>query len=365
MIRLLLLSGASLVGQNVLAALAGRRHSLHLTAINSVATEPTLADFDEVYLSGNLVEAPEAFRERFEEVLEAARPDLVIPCRDDDVLFLAEMRERLPAWRERLLCGAAATARATLDKLDSWHFSQAHGLPFVPTVAADAPIGELLAFADAHGFPLLAKPRRGFASRGVSLLLDATQLQRIAGEPGLILQRYLGDPAAVGAYVRQVREQGVPLFHSFEAVKHSLQAFIAPDARVIGTLVTRNTMRQGRSERVVCDHDPDMQALAERCAAVFSAQGWRGPLNVQCQRDADGMAMIYEYNGRFTGATAARQLMGYDEPGMALTTFCGCREVAGDGPATAVNEVLRLPSSRGVDRQWTGALAQTGHWYRR
>ena len=45
-VRLLLLSGASLVGQNVVAALQGRRAGVWLAALNSVAAEPSLYDFD-------------------------------------------------------------------------------------------------------------------------------------------------------------------------------------------------------------------------------------------------------------------------------------------------------------------------------
>jgi hypothetical protein len=39
----------------------------------------------------------------------------------------------------------------------------------------------------------------------------------------------------------------------------------------------------------------------------------------------EGDYAIYEYNGRYTGATGARQLLGYDEVGMGLEHFGGIR----------------------------------------
>ena len=88
--RILLISGGSLVGQKVLDALAGRRSGVELVATNSVPTGISLFDFDAVYLTLETVGAPAAFERRFSEILALERPDLVIPCRDDDVVFLAE-----------------------------------------------------------------------------------------------------------------------------------------------------------------------------------------------------------------------------------------------------------------------------------
>lgn len=364
-IRLLMLSGASLVGQNILFAISDVRAAFRLSAVNSIATEPSLFDFDEAYLSGNLRDDPEKFRQRFMEVLAAVDPHLVIPCRDDDVAFLARLGESLPQESARFLCGASRPAEAMLDKESSWSFSRRHGLPYAPTMSTEAAAASVAGFADEHGFPLLAKPRQGFASHGVFLVLDQAQLDRAIGRPGYVLQKYVGDAAPVLSYARNVVTEGVPLFHTFETIKLSIQAFIAPDGLTAGVFATRNTMRQGRSERVVKDDDPELAALGARCARVFSELGWRGPLNIQCQRTPTGDLTIYEYNGRFTGATAARYLMGYDEIGIALRTFCGlCMGTSQSGTGHPRVEVVRLQCSRSADPAQVMRLMQDGYWCR-
>ncbi|NWG73400.1 MAG: hypothetical protein HXY24_02120 [Rubrivivax sp.] len=92
-LRILLLSGASLVGQNVLACLAPWRDRFVVAATSSVADDPFLFEFDRVYHVPQVRREPLAHATRFDGVIGHFEPDLVVPCRDDDVGFLAARRE--------------------------------------------------------------------------------------------------------------------------------------------------------------------------------------------------------------------------------------------------------------------------------
>ena len=358
---ILLMSGGCLVGQNVYACLVPHRDSLRLVASNSEAREPTLFDFDAVYLTPQTGDSNDAFLRRFEEILGLEDPRLIIPCRDEDVLALAQICERSPSSeRGRFLCGNVDTAGAILDKMHSARFCTEHGLPFAATIAMDSPLDQLEAFAERHGYPLLAKPREGFASRGVFLILDHEQLVKSTIYRSHLLQEYLGDPAAVFEYASSIAK-GVPLFHSLERLKHSIQLLISPDGAVSEALVTGNKMVFGKSERVTLEDAPDIRALGLRCGRAFAAAGWRGPLNIQCETTPDGRIVIYEFNGRFTGATAARHLLGHDEVGAALRSFAGLT-VESPRPPDGATEVIRLPNGRLKDPQRFAQLEQAGFW---
>ena len=359
-VRVLLLSGACLVGQNVLSSLSGRRSGIGLYATGSVATEPVLFDFDAAYLTPSVRDDPAAFATRFAEVLAQCEPNLVIPCRDDDVCFLAEWLDRNPNQQTRHLCGSSIVARAMRDKLESRRFSQEHGLPFAPTLSTRAGTDALQHFAGDHGFPLVAKPCEGFGSRDVRLILNKSQLQRIAMRPGYVLQQYLGDRAEVLACADGMANNGLPLFHSVEGVKISIQASIAPDGAIAGVFVTRNTMGQGRSESVEPANDPEIDRLARHWTETFSRAGWRGALNIQCKRSETGEIMIFEYNGRFTGATAARYLLGFDEIGTALREWLGYR--LPDGAQSGAVRVVRYPVGRALDAEKVEQLRGKGFW---
>jgi len=287
-LRILLLSGASLVGQNVLACLTRWRDRIVVAATSSVADEPLLFDFYAVYLAPEVRSEPLAHAARLVEVVAKFEPDLVIPCRDDDVSFLAAQRGLGPHMARRLLCGDAPLALAMLDKRERAQCSSANGLPFVPTQVVDGDIASALRFAATHGWPLIAKPRRGFASRGVRLLLNERQLERACSVPDTVLQKYVGDADAVHRAADDASERGLPLFFTLEDTKLSLQASIGPDGEVTAAFATGNVMRMGRSERVHVIDDAALVALAWRWAWVFAQAGWRGPLNIQGRRDDRG-----------------------------------------------------------------------------
>jgi hypothetical protein len=115
-LRLLVLAAGTRVGQNILATLAGRRHGLTLIATSSVVNEPSLFDFDVVYQVSPSAEA-DAFERALLDIMDRERVDLVIPCRDDDVVFLASLRERRPELAHRLLCGSVGSKEEHGDRV--------------------------------------------------------------------------------------------------------------------------------------------------------------------------------------------------------------------------------------------------------
>jgi len=359
--KLLLLSGGSLVGQNIVAALSSRRGQCLLMSMNSKADEPAIFDYDETYLAPPLVDNKEAFQTFFEDILVRVKPDVVIPCRDEDVAFLAEMASQRPELRHQLLCGDIDIARSMLDKASSWTFSKAHGLPFAAVIETNANIKEIHAFVAEHGLPILAKPRKGFASQGVRILSEQVQLEALIGRDDYILQRYLGDPAIVAEYSSQLVQQGIPLFHTFEETKISVQGCIGPNGELGGVFVTENIMQQGKSAFVSTSNDAIASTLASEWVATFANAGWRGPINIQCQRDQDGNIAIYEYNGRFTGATSARILLGFDEVGITLGLWLG-DTFPKSGIDASNNAVVRTPVSRAVDTNRIQTLEKHQFW---
>jgi carbamoyl-phosphate synthase large subunit len=358
-VNILLLSGASLVGQNIVQVLNGRRNGLCLLATNSLANAPALADFDSVFLAPQTQSDPAIFDAYLERLIDREMPALTIPCRDDDVVALARLATRRPDLASRLLCGSLESACATVDKWASWEFSQRWNLSFVPTIIPESE--EVVErFAQIHGFPLLAKPRFGFASRGVSLILNRDQLASVIGNTSLLLQRYIGCPQAVSDYMEASRSAGIPLFNSFESTKYSFQAMIGNAGEVLGQFATEHQMSQGVSQRVAKNHDADGLALGIKCAEAFAAAGWRGPINVQCQRTPDGELLAYEFNGRFTGATAARMMLGYDEMAVALQHFAEVT-LTSPGRSTA-SYVVKQPVSCAVLPEIQSILETHGVW---
>jgi carbamoyl-phosphate synthase large subunit len=362
-LRLLVLAAGTRVGQNILATFAGRRDGVRLVATTSVADEPGPFGYDTVHLVPE-TRSPE-YEAKLLDVVASERIDLVVPCRDDDVLMLAGVRERRPELAARLLCGSVAAARAICDKAEGFAFSVRHDLPFAPTLV-DAGPEACAAFAREHGFPLVVKPRRGYASLGVFLVWNERQLVHAFAREGTVAQKFLGDPAVFTRFQEAVERDGLPLFHTFQGTRHSIQVLIAPDGRVADVMCIRLRSDRRRSKTVMADPEPVARGIGERCGAAFSAAGWRGPLNIQCQKDAGGRMMIHEFNGRFTGATMTRWHLGFDEVGTTIAAFTG-RSIgpAPCVPSTAPREIFESVEARGADQRDVATLARDGVWHRR
>jgi hypothetical protein len=358
---ILFMSGGSLVGQNILSCLETRRQNLRLIATNSVAEEPTLFAYDAVYLTPPTAGGSAAFIERFKNIVTKEKPEFIIPCRDEDVLILARAKQQLLLNETAsCLCGNVKIAQYLLDKQKIFLFSLKYDLPFVPTIPAYAPTNEILAFAINYGYPLLIKPIEGFASQNIFLISNEKQLLTATRNKNLLVQQYLGDPKKILRYTSAMVEQGLPLFHSFEGLKHSIQLFISTIGVVNKPYVTCHKMVFGKSEQVWKITDPVLEKIGTRCGKVFAHEGWRGPLNIQCERTPKGIDMIYEFNGRFTGATEARYLLGHDEVGIAFKDFASIQLPQ---PLISSNnhKVIRVPRGQVIELDKVEQLKKHGY----
>lgn len=359
----LVLSAGTQVGQNVRTTLTERRNGVTLIATSSVDNEPALFDFDAVYMAPLTAAEPQAFEAALLAIMERERVDLVIPCRDDDVVFLGSLRDRRADLAPRLLCGSGGVARVLCDKWLSHEFCSQRSLPFAATMTGrdDA---QRAAFVRQYGFPLLAKPRRGWSSMEVYVVHKEEQLVTMLSREEFIVQEYLGDRARVANYLSRLETDGMPLFHDFQGVKHTIQALINPDGAVEHVFCMRLTREMRRSKYVVRDDDPRALGIGVRCAQAFAAAGWRGPLNIQCGESLHGDIRIHEFSGRFTGATVDRWLLGYDEVGAAIERFCGRRIASAHRPAHAALEAFESRVGRAADPRDVETLRRERVWRR-
>ena len=363
-LRVLVVSGGTQVGQNVRTALAGRGDGVALIGTSSVANEPALFDFDAVHRVPPTAAEPEAFEDALLRIMDRERADLVIPCRDDDVVFMGGLRDRRPDLASRLLCGSAATARVLCDKWLSHQFCLEHDLPFAATMIGGTQ-AERAAFVREHGFPLIVKPRDGWSSLKVYVVHQPEQLAHMLDREGFVAQQFIGDAKRITEYLERLAVEGLPLFHDFEVIKRTLQAVIGPDGSVAGVFCMRLNRQMRRSKRVEPDPDPAAHEVALRCARAFAAAGWRGPLNIQCAEAANGEIRIHEFSGRFTGATVDRWLLGFDEVGLAVEHFTGRRIETAHRPAPAAVEAFEWRIGRAADPRHVEALSRHGVWRRR
>ncbi|MEZ0374943.1 MAG: hypothetical protein ACAI44_38005 [Candidatus Sericytochromatia bacterium] len=348
MIRILICSVGSLVGQNLLDALETRRQGLRLIGINSVAANPQNFRCDAAYLAPPTAEtmAYEAF---LLDLLAREQPDLILSGRDQDTLFLTAFRERFPAFTARIPYASAALAQMSFDKWQTCQFALSQGLAFARTLLARASQpAPLEAFCREVGFPLVAKPLRDSDAAAVRVIRQPAELERLlAVEPELLLQEYLGDPAPLLQALAGL-EPAPPLFYQAPDTWHcSCQTVVTGPELVAPVFCSFDRHLQGRTECFEPYADPALAELARNYALAFAAAGGIGPFNVQCRRDRRGRWKALAINLRQGGNTFSRLQCGYDELGLLISTFA---------PGLDFPVIATAPESRGkvlkTQRNW-------------
>ncbi len=320
--KLLITSVGSLLGQNILDSIETRRDLIEVIGTNSVAENPRNFRCDTIYFVCN-TEYPD-FMEKFLEIVDNEQPDLILPGRDEDCVFLADLKESNPEKFGKLVpFGNSFNPKIMLDKYESYLFCKQNNLPFAETFLYrdENDKKELNKFIKEYGFPLLVKPREGFASVGVYFILDNYQVNETLKNGETLFQEYLGNPDKIFKY-KDVFKQGIPLFFQVpEKEQFAAQTIIAPDGKVGEVFFTVNTMLHGRAEYGKHIQNKDVEELVKRFSKVFYENGWYGPVNFQLKQDAKGRWKVFELNPRMTGTTSGRVLLGYDEFGILADIF--------------------------------------------
>ena len=315
--KLLITSVGSLVGKAILDVLEfpglSRRSLVRVIGTNSVADAANNFRCDRCYLVPESVTAE--YHARIRAILVDESPDLILCGRDQDTLTLSQLKAQHPGLPGALPVGEPRAALIGLDKFETWQFTRRHGLPFaetfMPGKSGDG--AALEAFCQQVGYPLVAKPVRGFASRGVYFVRDAHDVQLIAQREGYLLQEYLGDPLRLEPYFASLHGL-TPLFAQAPDTDHySCQTVIAPNGDCAPILIAYYHREYGKAVLARRISDSSLDALTAAYARAWASEGARGPVNFQFRRDRHGNWKVQEINLRNTGTMCARFLLGMDE----------------------------------------------------
>ncbi len=248
------------------------------------------------------------YGDRLRHVLAQAGARLLIPGSDPEVSAIARHREALRDAGIVPIVGSPEAVRFCRDKLAGSQFFHAHGFPFARTV----PACEAMELASQVGFPLIAKPSGGSASRGAVVVFDEPQLQRCLTQPGMIVQEYLVPDNWHKSRVELGPHDVAPGGLLRQEDEISTQVLFDHEGQLLGQFTSRNVLKQGVPVFIDPCREPLVEDLARRMGLLLVQHGMVGPCNFQCKLTAAG-PIFFEVNPRFTGITAVRAATGFNE----------------------------------------------------
>lgn len=226
--------------------------------------------------------------------------DVVMVGSEFDLSFFSINKQEIELRSGAIIIVAPPKTIAIAD--DKWlttEFLRENGLPYAEAyIPRDAEDGACV--ADAWGYPIVLKTRRGTSSRHVHIIKTRDEFLKIYADiPTPMLQRVIDLPSSqLGS------EYTCSVFKTF-------------DGTMIGPFTARRTVRDGTSWHIEV---ADFKTLHQPLLAIAASMEYIGSLNVQLMLTEKG-AIPFELNARFSGTTAVRAHFGFNEPAMALLNF--------------------------------------------
>ena len=285
-LRVLVTGGGALLGQGIIRSLRRGRYSPHITAVDVSPLPAGLYWADDAALIPPATDPD--FLSAFERVLARFHPDIVLVGTDVELTILSKHRLDLEArFQTAILVSDPDVVSIADDKYLTASFMRGHGFPAPLSVLATDDVA-VMTLVERIGYPLVAKPRVGARSVGVSLVQSHSELEAILRRPeGQVIQECVGDSSseftASGLYF---------------------------DGRCDAVVVMRGDLRDGNTYRAFLDADESLRNWVVRWTEALKPYG---PANFQFRVGSDGLPKVFEINGRFSGTTPLRALVGFNE----------------------------------------------------
>lgn len=232
--------------------------------------------------------------------------DLLIPGLDDEALLFAKNKEKLSNAGIKAIFSDEALISLCRDKEKmSLELNKIVDV-FVKsynkeTIAHDISIGTAK-------FPFIAKPRDGFASKGIEIIRNYDDLKKIKDEH--IIQELAiptEDDPNYCYYIKQIQNN-----INSQVSEISIQIVFDNDGILLGKMASYNKLNNGVPIEIVPIENNEIWDVINQLEPVFLKLGLKGPLNIQGRITKDGLK-LFEMNPRFTGITGLRALMGFNE----------------------------------------------------
>ena len=290
----ILVSGASgVVGYGILRALRSGRKDLHLIG-TTIYVDSVAQGFCDKFVQAPRTSDPE-YTDWLCKTIQTERVDVLIPGIEPDMFHWSAHREAITQ------CGAAPVlnCRELIELCrDKWQFYLQVRSILGPNAIDTSLSQDFTELKQMYGLPFLAKPRQGYASKGIVRITDEESFARILHSVG---SHFMIQPL-VGA----------------DDEEYTVAAFCDGGGGYTARMALRRRLSaEGYTEKAetatVDDFDPILARLCQHFRPV-------GPTNFQFRRHK-GVLKLLEINPRISSATSIRCAFGFNEAVMAVAFY--------------------------------------------
>jgi len=232
--------------------------------------------------------------------------DLLIPSLDNEVLLLSENKELLIDNGLNIILPDKQISQLSRNKDKMREHFPLMKESFVATYSLNEIKG--IFSENKNIFPLIAKPRGGFGSKGIKIVKNIADLSGISDE--YIIQE-IAYPSRLDrnySFFTQSVEKGIIP----QVSEISVQLVTDKYGTLIGRMASINKLKNGIPIEILPIDNSEVWKTIDKLFPILQEYGLKGPINIQGRLTDDGFK-IFEMNPRFTGITGLRAIMGFNE----------------------------------------------------
>ncbi len=232
--------------------------------------------------------------------------DILVPGHDDEAHLLSKHVARFEAAGVKVIVSGPELLNLCCDKNQMSRILNPVANIFVRSFTKD----DFICAWDGQDveLPVIAKPRDGFASRGIEIIQGEQDFDKITD--GHIVQELAlphdGDPNQ--DHCLKLISMGM----NPQIAEVSIQYVFDQSGSVIGKMASYNKLNNGVPIEILPFEDEAMWADVELLLPTLVKLGARGPVNLQGRITNKGIK-LFEINARFTGITGLRAALGFNE----------------------------------------------------
>ena len=225
------------------------------------------------------------------QLVKKQKIDAILPTHGIELEFFDSSRKIFEEIKVKLLLNNSAIVQIGIDKYQMSLFFKKNKLACPETILYGNKI-TCTKFIKKTGYPIIAKPRFGFGSRGIYLINSTVQLKsfEILRLPNYVLQKYIAtenDEYTVGIYVSK-----------FTKITHMI--------------ILKRILKNGSTVSAEAVED---EQIRNYVLALSNKLNAAGHYNVQLRKEKN-TPFAFEVNPKLSGTTSIRTALGFNDTRM-------------------------------------------------
>ncbi len=246
-----------------------------------------------------ILAADDNYIEFLKGIIDSYGIDLVFFGTEQEIQKCFESKEELGEYYKKLVVNTDDAIILSEDKWNTMKYMKEHGINSIPSSIT------MNYYQAAHefGLPLLMKPRRSYASKGIKAVSSEAEFNswRETNKDQFMVQKFVGDEE-----------------HEFTAA-----TFGFGDGRCVNPIIMRRKLsKAGATDKAIVEINEDIKReIVKICKALKPV----GPTNFQFRQQGNEYYLL-EINPRISSSTSIRTAFGYNEAEMCIEYFIEGRE---------------------------------------